>query len=146
MLHPPQLPINPPDPAAVQPTQLCLRQAPVAKKQARRPPKEEKSEAVEPQSVADKIKALLEDALKESGSARTSAIQLKGLDYAQHLHTAIKDHADKFETLYSEVQGALKGGVDDAKLENYVKQIEAKSEATKKFQAQPAEFLTHASK
>lgn len=135
---------TPPDPTAIQPRQLCLQQAPVAKKAAKRIPKpQESSEVVEPQSVADKLKLALEDLLKESGTARTAAIQLAGLEYADHLHRAIKEHADKVEGLYAEVQTALKRGEKDRVLSDFVSKVEVKSEATKKFQARPAELPTH---
>lgn len=77
----------------------------------------------------------ISDALKEAGLARTSAITLSGLDFADNLSTAIKDHANKIEALYGSVQKAIKEKVSDKELGKLLVQIEGESANTKKLQA-----------
>ena len=115
----------------------CLCQAPVAKKKATKAPKGA-SEEVVPMSMKERVMDALGDLLKESGTARTSAITLGGLEYADNLSNAIKQHADKVEVLYSKVRGSLKKSPGDKEMNQFLKDIEAHSQSTKKLQARPA--------
>ena len=111
-----------------------LQQATCAKKKAQ-PPKKETSEEVVPQTAKEKVIEAIGNVLKEVGVARTAAITLQGLEYADNLSQAIKSHADGIETYYSEVQKTLKGSPSDKELAKCLNKIEEKSEATKKLQA-----------
>lgn len=85
--------------------------------------------------MADKVAEAMKEVVKETGLARTTAVTLQGLDYADHLSDAIKKHADGVETLYSQVQVALKSSAGDKELGRKLKEIEEKAQATKKLQA-----------
>ena len=104
-------------------------------KKKAKPPAKEASEEVVPVTMEEKLKAVLADTLKEAGVARTSAITLAGLDYADHLSDAIKKHYEDIETLYSTVQKTLKGKASEKELGQILKKVEDKAQATKKFQA-----------
>ena len=88
-----------------------------------------------PLSVEDKLKALLAETLKEAGTARTAAITLAGMDYAEHLSDAIKKHYQEIEVLYSTVQKTLSAKASEKEMNHMLKKVEDKGEATKKLQA-----------
>ena len=113
---------------------LLLEQAPCAKKKPKPQPKE-KSEELVPQTAKDKVTEAIGSVLKEVGVARTAAITLQGLEYAENLSQAIKSHADGIEGYYSEVQKILKGSPSEKELTKVLHTIEEKSQATKKLQA-----------
>eukprot|EP00435_Cladocopium_sp_Y103_P011382 s2437_g3.t1 len=120
-------------------------EAPCAKKKAK-PVAKEASEEVVPVTTEDKLKASLRDTLKEAGVARTAAVTLAGLDYAEHLSDAIKKHYQDIETLYSNVQKTLKGKPSEKDLKDILKKVEEKAQATKKFQAAANAFLANPKK
>ena len=114
----------------------CLQQAPCAKKKITKPTKEV-SEEVTPQSMVDKVREAMSDCLKEVGTARTCAITLQGLEYADNLSETIKKHAEKVEKLYGEVQQKVKpsSSTSDKEYGKILKKIEEMSQGTKKLQA-----------
>lgn len=73
--------------------------------------------------------------LKAAGVARTAAISLSGLEFADNLSATIKTHADKVEQLYGEAQKALKSSASEKELKRFLKDILQKGEATEKLQA-----------
>ena len=93
------------------------------------------SEEVVPQTAKDKVTEGISNLLKEVGVARTAAITLQGLEYAENLSQAIKSHADGIEAFYSDVQQTLKGSTSDKELAKVLHKIEEKSQSTKKLQA-----------
>ena len=111
------------------------------KKKAKPTPREV-SEEVVPVTMEEKLKGVLADTLKEAGVARTAAITLAELDYAEHLSDAIKKHYEDIEALYSSVQKSLKGKASDKELNQILKKVEDKAQATKKFQARFAQSPT----
>ena len=127
LIPPVAQPISPCDP-------LVLQQAPCAKKKAK-PQAKEVSEEVVPQTAKDKVTEGISNLLKEVGVARTAAITLQGLEYAENLSQAIKSHADGIEAFYSDVQQTLKGSTSDKELAKVLHKIEEKSQSTKKLQA-----------
>ena len=110
-------------------------QASVAKAKAKKKEKDDASAEVVPQTVTEKVTDAISDALKEAGHARTSAITLSGLEFADNLSTAMKDHANKIESLYGSVQKAIKTKVNDKELGKILVQIEGEAANTKKLQA-----------
>ena len=72
--------------------------------------------------------------LKDAGTARTTAITLAGLEYADHLGTAMRDHADKVETMYKDVQKSLKTK-NDKEIMKWLPKLETEAANTKKLQA-----------
>lgn len=94
-----------------------------------------KSEDVVPKSVVEQVTDAAADALKEAGSARTAAITLDGLEYAENLGKAIKEHAEKVEKLYGDIQKLIKNKASDKKLSKLLPKIEKESGNTKKLQA-----------
>ena len=88
-------------------------------------------------SIEEKVKEQIKEALKESALARTSAITLSELEYAEDLSQALLKQATSVETLYKEVQVCLKKG-DQKALKHYSTKIEEKASATAKMQARPA--------
>ena len=96
-----------------------------------------KAEEVEPQSVAEQVSTAAAEALKEAGSARTAAITLNGLEYAENLGKAIKEHADKVEKLYGDIQKQIKNKASDKELAKLLPKIEKEANNTKKLQARP---------
>ena len=111
-----------------------MEQEACAKKKSKPQPKE-KSEEVVPQTAKEKVTEAIGNVLKEVGVARTAAITLQGLEYADNLSQAIKSHADGVEAYYSEVQRTLKGSPSEKELAKVLQKIEEKSQATKKLQA-----------
>jgi hypothetical protein len=93
----------------------------------------------------EKVTEAMEACLKNVGTARTCAITLQGLEYADNLSDAIKKHAEKVEKHYTEVLGKLKASsTSDKELEKVFKKIEDLSQGTQKLQAGlPAEYLTN---
>lgn len=71
--------------------------------------------------------------LKDAGTARTTSITLAGLEYAEHLGKAMKDHADKVEKVYEEVQ-ALKTK-NEKEIMKWIQKVETESANTKRLQA-----------
>lgn len=59
-------------------------QASVAKAKAKKKEKDDASAEVVPQTVTEKVTDAISDALKEAGHARTSAITLSGLEFADN--------------------------------------------------------------
>ena len=114
----------------------CLQQAPVAKKKIAKPNKEV-SEEVTAQTMVDKVTEAMSNCLKEVGTARTSAITLQGLEYADNLSETIKKHAEKVEKFYGEVQQKAKASssTSDKEYGKMLKRIEELSQGTKKLQA-----------
>ena len=72
--------------------------------------------------------------LKDAGTARTTSITLAGLEYAEHLGKAMKDHADKVEKVYKEVQQALKTK-NEKEIMKWLQKVETESANTKRLQA-----------
>ena len=119
-----------------------LRQVPVAKKKSK-PVAKETSEEVKAVTTEEKLADALADALKEAGVARTSAITLAGLDYAENLGDAIKKHYNDIECLYTHVQKTMKGKPTEKELNHCLKKIEEKAQATKKLQARLSQLPTY---
>jgi len=115
---------------------ILLGQVAVAKKKAEKRPKET-SEEVTPQSVSEQVTEAINEALKLAGQARTSAITLSGLEFADNLSTAMKDHCTKIESLYGQVQKAIKEKKSDKELAKFIGTIESENANTKKLQASP---------
>ena len=92
--------------------------------------------------MEEKLADALADALKEAGVARTAAITLAGLDYAENLGDAIKKHYSDMESLYTTVQKTMKGKPSEKELNQCLKTIEEKAQATKKLQARPSQLPT----
>ena len=117
----------------------------MAKKKPK-PAQRETSEEVIPQTMQEKVNDAMAACLKDVGTARTCAITLQGLEYADNLSDAIKKHAEKVEKLYTHVQTQLKASpsTSDAVLEKSLKKIEELSQGTQKLQAgTQAEYLTN---
>lgn len=104
-------------------------------KKKAKPSKRETSQEVIPQTLGDKVKENLEELLKKAGLARTAAIPLQGLEYADNLSSAIKKHADEVEKIYTSGIASLKASVDDKELNKLMKKVEEKTQATQKLQA-----------
>ena len=66
--------------------------------------KPEKAEEVKAETPKDKMNEMMEAALKEAGLARTSAITLSGLDYAEDLSKVLLSHVQNVEDLFKDVQ------------------------------------------
>ena len=99
-------------------------------------PNKEVSEEVIPQTTGEKVQEAMSNCLKEVGTARTSAITLQGLEYAENLSVTIKKHAEKIEKLYGEVQQKVKDSSTSEKdYQKVLKKIEEASQGTKKLQA-----------
>ena len=92
----------------------------------------------------DKMNEMMEAALKEAGLARTSAITLSGLDYAEDLSKVLLSHVQNVEDLFKDVQLlSKKEGATEKEFKKMIKKVEAKAEGTKKLQASPvSESLT----
>ena len=102
-----------------------------------KPEQQAPSKEVVPVTIEEKVKEQIKEALKESALARTSAITLSELEYAEDLSQALLKQATSIEDLYKEVQGCLKKG-DHKALKQYSTKIEEKASATQKMQARPA--------
>lgn len=74
-------------------------------------------------------------ALKAAGVARTSAISLAGLEFAETLSTAIKTHVDAVEALFNQMQTLFKGGPSEKDMKKFMKKIAEHEEKTQKLQA-----------
>ena len=116
---------------------ILVAQVAVAKKKAEKKVKET-SEEVTPQTVTEQVTEAINEALKLAGQARTSAITLSGLEFAENLSQAMKDHANKIESLYGQVQKAIKEKKSDKELARFIGMIESEDANTKKLQARPA--------
>ena len=106
--------------------------------------KPEKAEEVKAETPKDKMNEMMEAALKEAGLARTSAITLSGLDYAEDLSKVLLSHVQNVEDLFKDVQLlSKKEGATEKEFKKMIKKVEAKAEGTKKLQASPvSESLT----
>jgi len=122
-------------------TAHCLQ---AVRKSAAPKAKPEKAEELKAETPKDKMNELIEASLKEAGLARTSAITLSGLDYAEDLSKVLLTHVQGVEDLFKEVQLLnKKADATPKEFKKMIKKIETKSEGTKKLQASPvSESLT----
>ena len=110
-------------------TAHCLQ---AVKKSAAPKAKPEKAEELKAETPKDKMNELIEASLKEAGLARTSAITLSGLDYAEDLSKVLLTHVQGVEDLFKEVQLLnKKADATTNEFKKMIKKIETKSEGTK---------------
>lgn len=117
----------------IQPTPQSFIPQVVAKKKAPKPI--ENSEPVKPKTIQEALKDQIGDALKEAGTARTCALSLDGMEFAQELSNTLLKAAGEVESLYKKVRGALNKNVLDKELKGFIGAMTKKVEAVKKLKA-----------
>lgn len=94
-----------------------------------------KTEEVKPDTPVEQVQARTAEFLKCAAMARTKSLTLAGLDYAQDLSNTLLDHAKSIESIYREIQKAVKKRADPKAFKDFLKIMDEKEAASDKFKA-----------
>ena len=115
----------------------------MAPKKKRTDEEKEQSKVVEPETMTQKATAGLQDVLKAASDARTAAIKLQGLEFADQLSKQLLDHAAKLEKMYGKLNTAICAKKDDKTLKQLLTDLEDILSQTTKAQAWCLEICTY---
>lgn len=101
----------------------------------RRPPKDEPSQPLEPETWTQKAAACLALVLKDSADSRTASLKLAGLEYASELANKLLKHAEKMETFYPRLKSCVDRNAGEKACKAIVEEYEALADFGAKAQA-----------